>query len=135
MNQKRRKESSSSRVTHWARRKRLRRGATASDIGGNLTPRPPLLSEARGSRGRGCLKSWAAPWRRPRCRGREASAMFMGALQCVFFRSPLSVNGEGVGGGVRPRNKLLQALLEHGALEHDAPAAGETAQADVGAEA
>jgi hypothetical protein len=61
--------------------------------------------------------------------------MFMGALQCVFFRSPLSVNGEGVGGGVRPRNELLQALLEHGALEHDAPAAGETAQADVGAEA
>jgi hypothetical protein len=30
---------------------------------------------------------------------------------------------------------LLQALFQHGAFEHDAAAAGEAAQADVGAEA
>jgi hypothetical protein len=50
-------------------------------------------------------------------------------------RSPVLVDGEGVGAGVRPGDELLQALLQHGAFEHDAPAAGETAQADVGAEA
>ncbi len=29
---------------------------------------------------------------------------------------------------------MLQALLQHGAFEHDAPAAGETTQSDIGAE-